>query len=215
MTLRQVTYTSPTTWTWPGNISHVEVILVGGGGGAGTKPGPVVSLASTGGGGGIRLLSSVPVTGPVPIVVGAAGTMGPPTNTPTGWSVTTVGGTSSFGAYSVDGGGRGYDLDADAPPDGGGGGLAPPSTTGLNGSYGIGNPDGAGVGGGTGFTRVPYMSSVEVEGFEFSCVAPPPSTAYKTWGWDKRAYGCGGQGSTITTPITPSVQGCVIVKWFE
>ena len=140
------TFTSPGTWTWPGNVTHVEVLLVGGGGGAGsqaTAPSPA-GYAGHGGGGGVRMVYDIPVSAPVPVTVGAGGAGGTFPN-----SNGSVGGDSAFGplsppipptTYKVGGGGGGVAGSgsfpvptptivigapmgfADAPPDGGGGG---------------------------------------------------------------------------------------------
>lgn len=130
-------FTAPGTWSWPGNVTHVEVLLVGGGGGAGYSP-PTV-YGGSGGGGGVRWELDVPVTGPQPVTVGSGGTGGA-SGVPS-----TVGGDSTFGPLSVGGGGAGKPTTtADAPPIGGGGGgpfspASPPANRpgGAGGLYGV------------------------------------------------------------------------------
>lgn len=206
MTLRQVTYTSPSTWVWPGRITTVEVILVGGGGGAAQWPTPTSTGISGGGGGGVRV-ATVPVSGPVPITVGAGGTSGPvPTHT--------SGGTSSFGSISVGGGGR---AGSPAPPIGGGGGGGTPTspgvqTPGIYGHYGSvsllnGTYTTTGAGGAT-IESPRYSGSIN----HFGTSVSPFST---TWGTASRQYGASGYYTPgLQTPFS-AVPGCVIVKWFE
>jgi hypothetical protein len=92
VTVNEQTFTSPGTWTWPGNVKNVEVLLVGGGGGGGTSGGwPQPSWGGGGGGGAVRT-RVVAVSGPVPVTVGAGGAGGP---NPGGNGQT--GGTSAFG----------------------------------------------------------------------------------------------------------------------
>lgn len=130
-------FTAPGTWTWPGNVTHVEVLLVGGGGGGGASKSPpgTNNWAGGGGGGGVRMVYDIPVSAPVPITVGAGGAGG---TYPGG--VGLAGGDSAFGplappipanTYKVGGGGGGAPAEPSpsytptssaAPPDGGGGG---------------------------------------------------------------------------------------------
>lgn len=147
------TFTSPGTWTWPGKVTHVEVLLVGGGGGSGSTsapPRPSQWRAGGGGGGGVRMVYDIPVSAPVPITVGAGGTAG---TFPLGSGG--AGGDSAFGpitppippsTYKVGGGGGGCTDGANpttpvsaAPPDGGGaGGRSLRFSTGAaGGSYGM------------------------------------------------------------------------------
>ena len=78
-------FTAPGTWTNPGTVTQVRVIVVGGGGGGG-NPGPF------GGSGGVAV-AIVPIpASPVAVTVGTGGTSinsGP----------TTPGNTSSFGSF--------------------------------------------------------------------------------------------------------------------
>jgi hypothetical protein len=94
-------FTTPGTWTNPGNITKVKVTVVGGGGGAGGMN-PSDDLGSGGGGSGGTAIEVIPFPSGtnVPVTVGAAGNPGP-ANAAGG-----AGGTSSFGPYcSATGGG--------------------------------------------------------------------------------------------------------------
>lgn len=141
------TFTAPGTWTWPGNVTHVEVLLVGGGGGAGSQAAPPSpsGYAGHGGGGGVRMVYDIPVSAPVPVTVGAGGAGGtypanhgsaggdsafgplsppiPPTTHKVGGG---GGGSAGSGSFSVPPTGPTF---TDAPPDGGGGGGAGISAT--------------------------------------------------------------------------------------
>jgi len=141
-------FRAPGTWTWPGNVSEVEVLIVGGGGGGGSR-GP---LNGFGGGGGRVYYDSVPVTGPVPITIGAGGIAGTGTTSPNSG---TAGGTTSFGSINIGGGGGGAGGSApvgsagtNAPPDGGGGGggRSEPTTRGAFGGSGTSIGGGGAVG---------------------------------------------------------------------
>lgn len=89
MTFRYQEFTSPGTWTNPGSITQVQVTVVGGGGGGCRVPG-IANYGSGGGGGAVRT-SWVPVSGPVPVTVGAGGTGG------SSFPAATNGGVSCFG----------------------------------------------------------------------------------------------------------------------
>lgn len=65
-------FTSPGTWTCPSTVTQVEVIVVGGGGGGGASNSPPNQCGGGGGGGGVRT-AILPVSGPVPITIGAGG----------------------------------------------------------------------------------------------------------------------------------------------
>lgn len=142
------TFTAPGTWTWPGNTSLATVIVVGGGGGSGAFISPSSNTNPiAGGGGGVRI-ETLPVSAPVPVVVGAGGTAGIDSpSTPLRWGG--VGGDSSFGPFAVGGGAGGKTTTPsgviagmDAPANGGGGsaGISGPplgaSNAGRGGSYG-------------------------------------------------------------------------------
>lgn len=88
-------FTAPGTWTCPATTTWVEVIAVGGGGGGGDFPG-----GGGGGGGGVRR-KWLPVSGPVPVTVGAGGTAAVyAPGTPVVYTDSTDGGTSAFGPLS-------------------------------------------------------------------------------------------------------------------
>lgn len=218
MTLRQVTYSSPATWTWPGTIDTVEVVLVGGAGAGQYWPNPVVPTSRVtvqGGGGGIRM-GIVPVSGPVPIVVGAAGTViGPTPSTPS--PATNPGGSSSFGSFAVDGGaGAGKS----APPIGGGGGQiyppsggpAGPTVPNSPGRYGHGYTNGPGPNPllPTGYAG---MGGEFIDGFAVYGGFNQMSAGPATWGYEKKTYGTAFPSSPLNP--NPSMPGVVIVKWFE
>lgn len=144
-------FTSPGTWTWPGNTASVVVYLVGGGGG-GFSPTPQGTIH--GGSGGVRRVY-VPVSGPQPVIIGAAGSNNPG-SPPNATNIGTAGGSSSFGPVSVGGGGGSIGPGApttsnNAPPTGGGGGgeYNNPAAQCLGGLYGHsgGNYGGGGAGG--------------------------------------------------------------------
>ena len=96
-------FTSPGTWTNPGNVSKVKVTVQAGGGGAGGD-GPSFGggTGSGGGGGGAAIeVISFPTATNVPVTRGAGGAInGANSNGSTG-------GTSSFGAYVSATGGAG------------------------------------------------------------------------------------------------------------
>ena len=92
-------FISPSTWTNPGSVTQVRVLVIGAGGGSGSK---LTTGSGTGGGGGVGYAVNVPVSGPVAVTIGVAGAGG--TFPGSGAS----GGTSSFGSLvSCTGGGGG------------------------------------------------------------------------------------------------------------
>lgn len=95
-------FTASGTFSVPAGVSSVSVLLVAAGGGGGTNNGFVNGMGG-GGAGGVRLASGVAVTpsGTVAVVVGSGGAGGSGTAAKGG-----KGGNSSFGAESVEGGGR-------------------------------------------------------------------------------------------------------------
>lgn len=122
-------FTSPGTWTNPGNVQKVKVTVVGGGGGGGGAE----NGRSGGGGGGGTAIEVIPFPSGTNVSVtrGAGGNPGPisPLNVSGG-----TGGTSSFGAYcSATGGGGGTSANN------GSGGLG---GTGSGGALNIGGSDG-------------------------------------------------------------------------
>jgi hypothetical protein len=98
-------FTSPGTWTNPGDVEKVKVTVVGGGGGGGGgRPGlPTKGYNGAGGGGAIEVIS-FPTATNVPVTIGAGGTPGGQANNPVSAG---SGGTSSFGAYCSATGGTG------------------------------------------------------------------------------------------------------------
>lgn len=214
MTLRQQVFTSPGTWSWPGSVSQVEVVLVGGGGG-GTSVAVVGGATNVAGGGGGYREVLVPVSAPVPVTVGAGGNGGP--NQP-GPTISTAGGTSSFGPVSVGGGGQG---NASAPPTGGGAG-GPGPVTGQPGTYGRPGYDGAG---GAQVTNVLEGNLYRAANgtVEHYGVGGQENTTARWWG--QPAYiastpyagvtGIGAGGHSSAASQTPGMGGTVIVRWFE
>ena len=96
-------FTSPGTWTNPGNVQKVKVTVVGGGGAGGYSTDSNWGGKGGGGGGAAIEIVPFPTATNVPVTVGPGGTSGN-----TAPSVSNSGGTSSFGAYcSATGGGGG------------------------------------------------------------------------------------------------------------
>lgn len=229
MTLRQQVFTSPGTWTWPGKIAYVDVFLVGGGGSAytGDVPFPAPSggpspYQGNGGGGGVRNVIGVPVSGPVPVTIGAGG----PNSVPPG-----IGGTTSFGPISVAGGGS----NSSAPPIGGGGTPVgnPAGSGGLYGmpgtpSNGVSGPGGQfGIGGlfsiGGALTSFGVEGLFDIgasfDGYGAGAERPGGSGYYGSF-----TANMGGGGTALgpnrspvpNSPFSNSgTSGVVVVKWFE
>lgn len=176
-------FIAPGTWTCPPTVTYVRVFVVGGGGGGGAGNfAPFVTRNGGGGGGGrVREEHFVPVSGPVPITVGAGGTAGvatfpqPAPNIQHGGQ----GGTSAFGplgpgpipaipptTIAAGGGGGGlggtnpanFQPNMDAPPIGGSGGA---SGTPLNGRQGFASfGTGGGYYAGGGATQSTQLSPI-------------------------------------------------------
>jgi len=156
------TFTGDGTWTRPNSqTSTVDVCVIAGGGGA---------LGQSGGGsgaGGFRQISSVPVSGPVSVTVGAGGQGGFNGSQTNGAnSIFNPGGSEGSGMVTATGGGRAgrNATDSGGPGGSGGGGSGGPGGPGA-GSQGAGNtppftppqgnngaatPNGRGGGGGAG-----------------------------------------------------------------
>lgn len=143
--MRRQIFRAPGTWTNPGTVTSIDVIVVGGGGGGATSP-----YGYGGGGGGYREGTLTIPTSPVPVTVGAGGAGG--VDGVSG-GAGQVGGTTSFGSPSdpwaliVDGGGAGGSTVATPMPPigGGGGGGTGPGGLGYPGTPlfgGMGNPFG-------------------------------------------------------------------------
>lgn len=228
MTRRAQTFTAPGTWSCPPTTKSVEVFLVGGGGGlsrhARNPLAPPTNPYSAGGGGGVRTVV-VPVSGPVPVTVGAGGTNGVvPAPLP---AQGTAGGSSSFGPVSVGGGAAGY---SDAPPDGGGGGSNSPGSPTAGGGYFNGGlygggtyVDGAAGSGGRRIEGAVYGNSQQPEvlpsGIDgYGCGGASSNAAF--W-YNQQSLGNAGTVSDNTGAgaggsITSTAKsGVVIVRWFE
>jgi len=143
-------FTSPGTWTNPGNVQKVKVTVVGGGGGGNGRGNSGYNALSGGGGGGSAIeVIPFPTGTNVPVTVGPAGSPGI-NNTSNGNA--TPGGTSSFGAYcSASGGTAGRTetqpvANANAAPGGNGSGGAL-NLTGQDGTPNAGGNSLYGVGG--------------------------------------------------------------------
>lgn len=231
MTLRQQVFNAPGTWTWPGNVSYVDVFVVGGGGGAALRtepyPGPSggpVTARYAGGGGGIRFVVGVPVSAPVPVTVGAGGAA-----QPSAPLAANPGGDSSFGPVVV-GGGGGANLNA--PPNGGGGGgkNARSGLGGLGGAYGGNTISGEGGAGGLNSVSISGLSIPaqldtfnQVDGMfeigsQFEGYGQGGSRGTLTvgpfYGHITANMGCGGSMNSTVTAL-PGTSGVVIVRWFE
>lgn len=219
----QEIFTAPGTWTWPSNVTEVDVTLVGGGGGGGgdsapraSSPLPATMKYGGGGGGGVRV-ERIPVAGPQPVVVGAGGVGGRAGNIPTR-QLGTNGGSSSFGPVTVGGGGAGGPQSPinfngfAAPPDGGGGGgtggQLPAGPTTLNGAAGgtygapgtpsaIGDRTGGagGAGGAAGMRRV-GTSSESYGGAARDGFGGGAAAAINT-GWNTNISGVGAGSSAF------------------
>lgn len=212
MTLRQQPFTSPGTWTHPGNptLAYVEVLLVGGGGSRRTitQVAPLAPYDVGGGGGGIRLEKGVPVTGPVPVTVGAGA--------PTG---ATPGGSSSFGPISVNGGAGGA---LSAPSDGGGAGSLRPSgqypsppavTLTVGGQYGTPSYVTPYAWAGAGGVSTVRFNNYGLGAAGSSSFDPTTSNGYGTN--PNRVVANTGAGASIGGTNSTGAPGLVIVRWFE
>ena len=185
-------FTSPGTWTNPGNITKVKVTVTGGGGGGGA--GGAGSEMGGGGGSGGTAIEVIPFPSGtnVPVTVGAGGNMG------------STGGTSSFGAYcSATGGTTGFGSYAAGTGGAGSGGTM--NITGGAGANGCVNVPASSVrSGGTGGAS--YWGSGARGASYPSPTQPSPGTG---------AYGGGGGGGQPTVPIngSPGLAGVVIVEY--
>lgn len=97
-------FLAPGTWTWPGNCSFVEVLVVSGGDSGLRAPAgfPIptgqTASATSGNGGGVGRFT-IEVSGPVPVTVGAGGAANPWPG-PTPLRGPNLGGASAFGPTS-------------------------------------------------------------------------------------------------------------------
>jgi hypothetical protein len=179
-------FTSPGTWTNPGDVEKVKVTVIGGGGGGASFPGPN-GLGSGGGGGGAAIeVISFPSATNVPVTVGGGGSpVGPTASGGTG-------GTSSFGAYCSASGGQGGQGNNRT---GGNGGIGSGGNLNLKGAAGdqYRNANLAGHGGPS------YLGGGGLAG-------APNGTSGSPGG----AYGGGGGGGT---PSGAGSAGVVIVEY--
>lgn len=178
-------FLAPGTWTQPSpSVTFVEVLVVGGGMAGGSDP----SLIRGGGGGGVGVFH-VPVSGPMPVTIGAGGTapfggggttwFGPSTP-PTPNNIARAGGGGSGGLY----GGSMY-----APPDVLGPSFGPVGF-GSQGFTQTGSPGpgfGGGAGGGIG------------NGWAIG--------GNNKWGYGGGAPGFCGQGRDTTAPLANTGHG--------
>jgi hypothetical protein len=154
MGMKEEVFTASGTWTQPSSaVTRVDVIVVGGGGPTG---GPGVF-----GGGGQARYRNTAVSGPVPVTIGAGGSVGTVWS-PYGFNVPwgQAGGTSHFGppggptTITAEGGGGHWHPSApvpyqpfrNAPVNGGGGGTG--GIGGYSAGWEGGYPGGPGSGGG-------------------------------------------------------------------
>jgi hypothetical protein len=232
---RQETFNSPGTWTWPGKVSYVQLLLVGGGGGGGAgglnNPAPLWALSSgSGGGGGVRYEWETFVDGPVSVTVGAGGAGGPggtpPPALPGFWPAPSLfgsrGGSSSFGSVSVGGGGGGgtnyapfYPSNPSfvpAPADGGGAGASLSASTG--GTYGCDwdRPStpvvlwGSGAGSQQGYGRFGYGQGGYYTTRTYAQFAPQPY-AYGASGVANTGNGGAAADRVPAAPLPPGGSG--------
>lgn len=226
-------FTSPGTWTWPGGITHAEVIVVGGGGGGYVTPTPRMAA---GGGGGYRR-EWWPVSSPVPVTIGAAGTTSFNMNVPGGTGGTTYFGPAGPGPIPLipastvavgGGGGGGRETPSGlsgmpAPSIGGGGGSSGAGT--LSAGYGgrYGHRGNHAAGGGASGGPLLFVGTTQQSGSGIMNMGGGGNVLQTTGSVDGGArsdpfgsntysatnFGGGGAGSF------GAQGGVVIVRWFE
>lgn len=196
-------FLAPGTWTKPANATWVDAVVVGGGGGgAGANP---VTTAGAGGGGGVNR-AFTPVSGPVPVTVGAGGTVGTPSTPVTGATPGTTGGTSAFGplgpgpvpaipsttvaAGGGGGGGPGGSAGASVPSIGGGQGVNGPNAPTEIGRYGT-------------FALSGYAGGAYTMGGLFNASSNVTGAGGSIPG-SKGKYGFGGGGLRAEIPTSPT-----------
>jgi hypothetical protein len=178
-------FTSPGTWTNPGNIDRVKVTVCGGGGGSGGR-----QHGSGGGGGGAAVeYIPFPTATNVPVTVGTGGAGGP-TASPGG-----TGNTTSFGPYCSATGGTGGAPEQSGGGNGGSGSGGQLDVTGGGGVPGSGPGGPSGGGGNT-------LIGVGGRGVKFS--TPGLSGQY--------GGGASGSGAGNFTGVAGS-SGIVIVEY--
>jgi hypothetical protein len=142
-------FTSPGTWTNPGNINKVKVTVTAGGG-SGSANVPTSGFGHGGGAGGTAIeIIPFPTATNVPITIGAGG------NPVGASSVGNPGGTSSFGTYCSASGGGGAPQSAAPASAAGNGGVGSGGTLNLSGGDGVNavvQADGSGMGGSGGYS---------------------------------------------------------------
>lgn len=186
-------FIAPGTWTWPGNVSYVQVLIVGGGGGSNAHSGG--PIAGPGGAGGGVGTFNIPVSGPVPVTVGAGGagfTTTPPVSAQPG-------GSSSFGPVSVGGGRGGSPSPSTSPiPSVGGNNSAGVSA----GKYGANTcimyiPTPAPLGG---LTAMWLAGGAQAQNMTVS--HNPNGSAQNAGGDSRYGYGAGGASMQVPTSLT-------------
>jgi len=144
------TETGSTTWTPPGDLASVDVLVVGGGGGGGFGAygnGTDIAFGGGGGGGGqVAIQTGVALSGDVSVTVGAGGTGGRNSGTS---APPTDGSSSSFGTITAAGGGAAAPFPSTTDPGAAGGSSG--TNTGGSGFYydtGLATAGGGGAGAG-------------------------------------------------------------------
>jgi hypothetical protein len=186
--------TTSQTWTVPAGVTNLmEVYLIGGGGGGGSDE---LWGGGGGGAGGVNHLTNVAVTPAQEIeaVIGAGG------------APHTVGGDTTFGSDTANGGGYGANTQQNGGNGGCGGGagnnLITSGGTGSQGEDGGDYPGGAGVGGGGGYSEEGGGGgSIEGTGYggdglDLSALI---GTSYGDDGWFAGGGGSGGYNKTHDT----------------
>lgn len=213
-------FTAPGTWTWPGNVSEVEVLIVGGGGGGASFTPPNI-IGDSGGGGGVGVLRG-PVSGPVPVTVGAGGAGGSPPNSPG-----SDGGSSAFGPIPspttlIVGGGQGGSRSAIQPQPAAAFEIG--GSTGSNGSaagrYGTVGDDNTLSSGGAGGQILRSFGGADKWGYgagnqPLNALNPSDNTFGATSGASIYGKGKGGSGSGPAGAGFVGRGGIVIVRWYE
>lgn len=225
-------FTSPGTWTCPPTVSWVEVTVVGGGGGSGAfaREYPYSPGEGTGaGGGGAVVIRTIPVSGPVPVTVGAGGAGGvsytQPIPTPVSAPINicgSVGGTSAFGSLGPGpvplipattiaaggGGGGGQPLTPDvsrwgrpAPTIGGGAGGTPGSLTFYFARGGLGSPSAKFTGGGASHMEITALDDIRQNNGYLA--VPSPTMSVLVTGVGIQGFGGGGGGGMVDARLSP------------
>mgnify|MGYP001296440038 FL=1 len=112
------TFNSPGTFTTDGQITEVEVMVIGGGGGGGGR-----RYGAGGGAGGVIFKSGITLTGPAAIVIGSGGSSNSQNRGDAGSNSTFAAGTPLALTGKGGGGGGSYDGTGTGAPGGSGGGC--------------------------------------------------------------------------------------------